>query len=514
MNIAHPRPVVLGDRPITTEELVAVARHGAAVEFSPLYVERVLRARRLVDRFVDEERVIYGVTTGFGDNYKKHIPTAQARQLQRNIVESHAVSVGAPLDEEVVRAIQVTMLSGLGSGHAGTSLETLELIRQLLNNRICPIAPGEGSVGYLSVEAHLARVLIGEGRATTASGIKSGADALQEFGLAPVVLGAKEGLTLTNGTHSVTAIAALVAHDAVRLARVADVISALSMEALRGTVNALDPRIHAMKAHPEQARVARNLSRLLEGSAIAERFRGYRVQDPYSLRAIPQIHGGAKRSIIDAVRVINEELESVGDNPVIIPEGDDGVALMGANFDSTFTGLAADSIVNALTVLAKISERRTDRMVNGAISELPPFLATDPGIDNGYMIAQYTSAALVMEMRSLASPASADSIPTSANQEDTVSNAYYATTKARSAVGKLEYILAIEAMCAVQALDLAAFAEHSSPALASLRHEVRAIVPPVTGDRYFGDDIENLTIAVRDGRMLSWVEDLVGPIDL
>jgi histidine ammonia-lyase len=505
--------VALGDRPISLEEFVAVARFGARVEFTADYERRVSRSRRLIEKFLEENRLIYGVTTGFGANVTEVIAPADAAQLQRNIVLSHAVSVGEPLAEEVVRAIQLMMLVGLGQGFSGTSLETLHLIRDLLNNRITPHAPGEGSVGYLSVEAHMGLVLLGEGRAWVDGELVAGDVALARFGLAPVTLGCKEGLTLTNGTHSVTAIGVLLAHDAVRAAKTADAAAALSLEALKGTIRAFDPRLHRMKKHPEQAAVARNIERILDGSELVEKHRDLRVQDTYNLRAIPQIHGAANRAIKDALIVIEEELHSVGDNPVVIPEGDDGVTLMGANFDSTYVGIQADLIMTALTVLAKVSERRTDRMVNSAFSDLPAFLAPEPGLNNGYMIAQYTSAALVMEMRSASAPASVDSIPTCANQEDPVSNAYLAVTKAYRAVKKLRYVLAIELMCAAQARDLMEVPGRGSAGSEALRGEVRRIVPQVYTDRYFGEEIEHLEKAVHDGTLIAALESAVGNLE-
>jgi histidine ammonia-lyase len=504
--------VSLGDGDITIEEFVAVARHRARVEFAPAYVDRVRRSRKLIERFLAENRLIYGVTTGFGDNVSKVISPQDAEALQRNIVLSHAVSVGEPLRAEVVRAIQLMELVGLGQGYSGTSLEALTLIRDLLNNGVTPYVPGEGSVGYLSPEAHMALVLIGEGRAWVGDELLGGAAALSRAGLEPVTLGCKEGLTLTNGTHSVNGIAALAIYDAIEAAKVADVAAAMSLEALRGTINAFDPRLHTMKRHPEQSAVASNVRRILAGSEIIEKFRDYRVQDTYNLRAIPQMHGGAKRALKDASKVIEDELRSVGDNPVIFPEGDDGTALMGANFDSTFVGIQADLMVNAMTVLAKISERRTDRMVNSAFSELPPFLSPEPGLHNGYMIPQYTAAALYMEMKAACVPASADSVPTSANQEDPVSNAYLAVTKAYELTGKLRYVLAIELMCSAQAHDLLD-AGRASEASDAVYRAVRAVVPTVADDRFFGDDIERLQRLVFDGGVTRTVESVIGSLE-
>ncbi|WP_430332593.1 HAL/PAL/TAL family ammonia-lyase [Rhodococcus sp. ACT016] len=504
--------VKLGDQPISIDEFVAVARFGARVEFTPAYIERVRRSRKLIERFLSENRLIYGVTTGFGNNVTEVISPENAEKLQRNIVLSHAVSVGEPLTEEMVRATQLMMLVGLGQGSSGTSLEVLGLVRDLLNNRITPYVPGEGSVGYLSPEAHMAMALIGEGRVHLDGEIVPARMALANHGLEPVTLGCKEGLTLTNGTHTVTAIAVLLAYDAVRAATVADIVAAVAVEALKGTIKAFDPRLQAVKKHPEQASVAKNVTRILDGSDIVEKYADYRVQDTYSLRGIPQIHGGAKRAIKDAWRIIEDELHSVGDNPVLFPEGDDGVALMGANFDSTFVGIQADLLATAMTVLAKVSERRTDRMVNSAFSELPPFLAPNPGLDNGYMIPQYTAAALYMEMKAACMPASVDSVPTSANQEDPVSNAYLAVTKAYRMVGKLRYILAIELMCATQAHDLLG-GERGSDASRELRRVVREMVPTVSEDRFFGDDIEVIARQVFDGTVIRSVEDVVGTLE-
>ncbi|MER6270332.1 aromatic amino acid lyase [Streptomyces sp900105755] len=501
----------MGENPITIEQFVAIARHGARVAFDATYVDRVRRSRALVERFLAENRLVYGVTTGFGDNVTKVIDPADAELLQRNIVRSHAVSIGDPLPTEMVRAIALMELVGLGEGYSGVRFETLELIRRMLNGRVTPHVPGEGSVGYLAPEAHMALVLLGEGRAWYGDELLPGAEALARIGEQPARLAAKEGLSLTNGTHSVTAIAVLAAHDAGIAATTADIAASLSVQALKGTLRAYDVRIQQRKRHPEQAAVAENLRRLTDSSAISAEFLDNRLQDSLALRAIPQMHGGAKRALAQAREVIVEELHSVGDNPVIHPEGADGVALSGANCDSTFVGIQADSMVNAMTVLAKISERRTDRMVNSNFSELPAFLAPRPGLDSGYMIAQYTAAALTMELRGMAVPASADTVPTSAGQEDVVSNAYLAALKAYRAARKLSHVVAIEVMCAVQALDLLA-PRSPSPAAEALRARIRETVPTVDADRGFHADLEHIAELVRSGEALRIVENVIGPL--
>ena len=510
---AGTETVLLDDAPLTVDQVVAVARHGAVVRFSDGYARRVDAAADLVTRFLDDRTVVYGVTTGFGDNYTETIAPEDALRLQENIIVSHAVSVGAPIPEDQVRAILVVMLAHLGAGRSGTRLETLELVRALLEEHVTPVVPGCGSLGYLALEAHIALVLTGRGRATVDGAVVSGAEALRRRGLTPVRLRAKEGLTLLNGIMSITAVAALVTHDLRRAVRQADVIGALAFESLRGTTRALDPRVHALRRYPEQATSARNLVRLLEGSAIAELHRDHRVQDPYLLRALPQLHGSVRRSFDDAARVVDESLGSVGDNPLLFPEHGD--AVMAGNFDGTSVGLAMDAVKAAAAVLAHHSERRTDRMVNSTVSELPPFLASTPGLNNGLMIPQYTAAALVLEMRGEVSPASVESIPTSAGQEDPVSNAHLAAQQAYRSVDRLQYVLAIELLAAAQAADLLEdeVGVSGSPALRAVRDTVRRLVPTAPVDREFGRDIEALRTFLTSDDLVAAAESVTGPLE-
>ena len=403
---AHPQQitqVVLGDREPSIEKFVAVARYAAKVSFSEAYQQRVKKSRGLVERFLDENRLVYGVTTGFGDNVRHVISASNAKELQVNIVRSHAVAVGEPLKREQVRAIQLMVLISLGKGYSGVRLELLELIAALLNNDVVPFAPGEGSVGYLAVEGHLALVLLGEGKARVNGGEwVDGATALKQVGLQPTDLQCKEGLAMLNGTTSVTAIAILALYNAMQTASLADVAAALSMEALKGTIRAFDPRYHSIKAHKEQAQTARNIKAMLHDSQLIAENIDYRLQDAYSLRSIPQVHGASKRFIEHARENIENEIHSSGDNPVIYPLDDgDGIAISGANFDGTYIGMSADSLCVALANLAKIAERRIDRMVNSHFSEMPAFLVRNPGLNSGYMILQYTAAGLYAEMKSL-----------------------------------------------------------------------------------------------------------------
>ncbi|EJM21798.1 histidine ammonia-lyase [Pseudomonas sp. GM18] len=507
---AHPQQitqVVLGDREPSIEEFVAVARYSAKVSFSETYKNRVKKSRGLVERFLDENRLVYGVTTGFGDNVRHVISPQNAKELQVNIVRSHAVAVGEPLKREQVRAIQLMVLISLGKGFSGVRLELLELIAALLNNEVVPFAPGEGSVGYLAVEGHLALVLLGEGKARVNGGEwVDGATALEQVGLQPTDLQCKEGLAMLNGTMSVTAIAILALYNAMQTASLADVTAALSLEALKGTIRAFDPRYHSIKAHKEQAQTARDIKAMLHDSQLIAENIDYRLQDAYSLRAIPQVHGASKRFIDHARENIENEIHSSGDNPIIYPlEDGDGIAISGANFDGSYIGMSADSLCVALANLAKISERRIDRMVNSHFSEMPAFLVRNPGLNSGYMILQYTAAGLYAEMKALSFPSSVDSFSTCANQEDLVSLAYNAVIKAYKVSEKLESVLAIELLVGCQALDFHDVRKASSVTKA-VYDLVRSRVPVADHDRAFYSDMVSVTEQVRSGEILATVQ--------
>ncbi|MEH7546408.1 MULTISPECIES: histidine ammonia-lyase [Bacillaceae] len=510
----HPREikkVTLGNGEISINEIIAVSRYDAEVLFSHDYRNRVNISRTVIEKFLDEERVIYGVTTGFGSNITKNISSEDTETLQKNIIRSHAVSVGSPLEKEVVRAIQFMILVNLGNGFSGVKLATLELLRSLLNHQIVPFAPGEGSVGYLSPEAHMALVLIGEGKAWHNGELIRGSDALEKAGLQPVSLGCKEGLALISGTTSVTALASLALYNSIQAAKTADIVGAMSLEALKGTIQAFNPRTHSVKKHEEQAGTARNIINMLKGSEIAEKYRDYRLQDALSLRCIPQVHGAIKKVLKDAEFTICNEINSSSDNPLITTE-DQGDALMGGNFDGTFVGIYADTIAIAMANLAKVSERRLDRLVNFHVSELPNFLVAKPGLNSGYMIPQYTVAGLLNEIRVLAHPATVDNTPTCANQEDVVSFAYFAAKKAYQITKKLEYILGLELMAAVQALDF----HHPlkpSPASQKVYELIRSVVPTVEEDRYFYPDIQFITNLIREGEILNAIELIIGKLD-
>ncbi|MCL2368556.1 MAG: aromatic amino acid ammonia-lyase, partial [Oscillospiraceae bacterium] len=327
---------------ITMAEYIAVVRHYAKLEFSQSFIDRVNRARGIIEGFLEENRLIYGVTTGFGENVRVVIPPEEASELQHNIVRSHAASVGEPLCEEMVRAIQLQMILNTGGGYSGISLGLISLIRDMLNKRVIPYAPGEGSVGYLGVEGHFTLVLMGEGKAWYQGELMSGKEALEAAGLSPRTLGCKEGLSLLNGSTSVTAIGVLALYDAIVTAKTLDIAGCMSFEALKATILGCDERLHSVKQHAEQRETARIFRDILKDSQIMAQYKDARVQDPYALRCTPQVHGAGKRLIRQAYESVWEEVCSVSDNPIVYPgeNGAEDVALMGGNFDGTYVGAA------------------------------------------------------------------------------------------------------------------------------------------------------------------------------
>lgn len=507
------KKVVLGLDGMSVEEFIAIARYNALLEFSDAFVTRVKKSRATLNRFLEEEQIIYGVNTGFGENVRYSISAEDASLLQKNVIRSSACSVGEPLAKEQVRAIQVMMILNTGSGSSGISIEMLTMIKELLNKQITPYAPGEGSVGYLAVEGHISLVPIGEGRAWYQERLLPGEKVLKLAGLSPVNIGCKEGLSLTNGSTSVTALGLLAVYDAVNTAKAIDVISAISYEALRGTIKGCDERLHSLKKHAEQQRTARLIRTILADSEIMEQYRDSKVQDAYILRCTPHFQGAAKRILRQSLESICEEMHSVSDNPVIFDDGIDAAALMGGNFDGSYVGSAADYICISLGILAKISERRTDRMVNRFFSGLPAFLIKNSGLNDGLMLPQYTAAALASEIKILAHPCSVDSIPTCANQEDPVSMAYHASKKAYDATKKLQYIAGIELMTSLQALDFVTEGANMASVTKKIYDYVRQSVASLEDDRFLGDDMECLFSMIREGDFVNMVEGIIGTLE-
>ena len=476
---------------------MGVARKSVAIGLERHAEQRVQAAEKLVAKMIERDEPVYGVNTGFGDLSTVRIPATEMRALQRNLVRSHAMGVGDPLPVDAVRAIMLLRANTLASGRAGVRRETLDLLVDMLNRGIHPVIPMHGSVGAsgdLAPLAHLALVLIGEGEAIHDGKRKSAADALKHAGLKPIELAPKEGIALINGTQVMTGIGCLALHDAEVLATTADVVAAMSAEALRATDQAWDAAIHEARPHPGQRSVAANLRRLMEGSGIRESHRtgDPRVQDPYSIRCVPQVHGAARDALGYVRRVLETEINAVTDNPLVFPE--DGRVLSGGNFHGQPVAIALDLATIAVAQLGDIAEARIDRLTNGHTSGLPPFLAPDPGSNSGFMVAQYTAAALVAEDRLRAVPASIQSVPTSAGMEDHVSMGVHAAHKLVAVVRNVRDILAVEALCAAQGLDLLRM--RSSEPLEAAKAVVRERSAFVGQDRTLAPDIAAMSEAI------------------
>lgn len=455
--------VLIDGSRLTIEEVIAVARaepRMIRVELSSEAGRRVDRAADAVARMLDEGRIAYGITTGFGAFKDRVIPRQQVEQLQRNILLSHSVGVGDAFDAAATRAIMLIRANTLARGYSGIRRKTLQLLLDLLNLGIHPVIPQQGSLGAsgdLAPLAHMGLVLIGEGWAKIGDEISAGRDALERAGLDPVVLTAKEGLALTNGTSVMCALGVLETYRAERLSRVADIAGALSLEALHGTPEAFDERIHGLRPFPRQMECAAFLRRVLEGSGYVRWRDPANVQDAYTLRCIPQVHGAARDAIAYARWAMEIELNSVTDNPLIFIDDTTGNVdvISGGNFHGEPLAIAFDYLAIAVTELGNISERRIMRLCDEASNThvLPPFLTTEGGLNSGFMLAQYTAAALATENKVLAHPASVDTIPTSANVEDHVSMGCTAALKLGRIVQNVERILAIELMAAAQGID-------------------------------------------------------------
>jgi histidine ammonia-lyase len=494
-----------GGERLTLGEVVAVAREGAAVAIAPSAIERVRTARAFVDRICDEDRTVYGVTTGFGHLSSVKIDHDQLAELQRNLLRSHASGVGEPFDVPTVRAVMLLLANSLSRGHSGVRPALVELLVGMLNAGVAPVIPTRGSVGAsgdLAPLAHLGLVLIGEGEAWHAGERLPGTEVLQRAGLAPIQLAEKEGLALINGTHVMEACGALAVADAWRLLRAAEVAAAMSLEALLSSYVPLDARIHALRPQAGQAVTAERLRALLEGSEINPSHADCgRVQDPYTLRCIPQVLGAARDALSYCSQVFDAELGAVTDNPLIFAE--DGDVLTGGNFHGQPLALALDMLAVALAQVASFSERRTYNLLgphdwDTGTNRIPLFLAPQPGLNSGYMIAQYVAAALVNEIKVLAHPASIDSIPTSAGMEDFVSMGVTAALKARQALDLAYRVVAIELLCAAQGLD---FRKPLRPGrgVVAAHEAVRGLVPTLAADRPPSPDIEAVAVALREG---------------
>jgi histidine ammonia-lyase len=442
---------------LSLEQFAEVVAGGARVVLAEPARAAVAAAREVIERAVSSGAAVYGVNTGFGNLANVRIADADLETLQERLVLSHAAGVGEPLPDAAVRGMLLLRANTLAKGHSGVRPRLVEALLDLLNHDLLPEVPSRGSVGAsgdLAPLAHLALPLIGRGRVRRAGAFVPAAEALREAGLSPLRLAPREGLGLVNGTQAMTSLLALAVLEARRLVRVADLVGALSTDALRGADTAFDARIHAARPHPGQLASARNLWGLLAGSGIraSHRTNDARVQDPYSLRCMPQVHGAVRDTLADVERRLLVEMNSATDNPLVFAA--DGEALSGGNFHGEPMALAADFLTIALAELGSISERRTEKLTNDAFSGLPPFLVTNAGLNSGFMMAHVTAAALVSENKVLAHPASVDSIPTSADKEDHVSMGMWAAWKCGLVAANLRQILAIELLAASQGIDL------------------------------------------------------------
>ncbi len=505
-------PVVLNGESLTLAEIEAVSIANRPVEIGDQARARMAASRATIEQILDAGQTVYGVNTGFGKLSDVRIPHESLAQLQTNLVRSHSAGVGSPLSEAESRAMLLLRANVLAKGFSGNRPELVDLLVAMLNAGVHPVIPEKGSVGAsgdLAPLAHLALVVIGEGEAFHRGERIPGAEAMKRAGLAPLPLAAKEGLALLNGTQAMTAVGGLAVARARRLVQLADVAGAMSLDALKGTPAAFDARIHEARPHTGQIAAAAHLTRLMEGSEIRESHRQHcsRVQDAYCLRCMPQVHGAVRDVLAHVTSVVETEAGSATDNPLVFPGiSKEHEVLSGGNFHGAPLAYAFDYAAIALTDLAGITERRIDRLLNPDINEgLPAFLSPDPGLSSGFMIAQIVAAALINECQVFATPSSTGSIPTDGGKEDHVSMGMTGALKLRSIIDNVERIVAIELMCAAQAIEFRRPLK-SSPPLEAVHDAIRAVVPRLEQDRVLATDIDAMAGAVRAGAFNAWLE--------
>ncbi|RKI67949.1 histidine ammonia-lyase [bacterium 1xD42-67] len=505
--------VVLDGRSLTLETFVAAARYGARVELAGSALEAMERSRALAEKIAGEGRVAYGITTGFGDFQKVAVPEEMSNHLSTNLILSHCTATGEPYSREVVRGMLLLRANALCGGVSGVRPLLVQMMIRMLNEDVCPVVPQKGSLGAsgdLAPLAHMALPLLGRGEAWYRGELLPGREAMERAGIQPLdTLLCKEGLGMTNGTCAMTSVGSLALYDTICAAQLADAVASMDFEALTGLRDAFDPRIHQVRGQKGQMMVAANMRLLLAGSEILDNCQKDRVQDAYALRCIPQVHG-AVRDAIDYVREkVEIELNAVTDNPLIFPE--DEAVISGGNFHGEPLAIPFDTLGIACAELAGISERRIERMVNAALSNgLAPFLTTTPGVNSGYMIVQYAAASMVSENKVLAHPASVDSIPSSANQEDVVSMGTTAARKAGWIVQNTLSVLADELLTACQAIDirrrLDTHGQGIAPVHQAILDHVRERIPFLEEDRELWPDIRAAEEMVRSGELLAIIQ--------
>ncbi|MBR0157172.1 MAG: histidine ammonia-lyase [Clostridia bacterium] len=506
--------VTINGMSLTVEQVAAVARKNEKVRISAEAKKAVNKARAYVEKKLDEQAVVYGLTTGFGKFSDKYIPLDETAQLQRNLIISHSCGMGNPLPTECVRAAMLLRCNALCRGNSGIRLSTIETLLAMLNAGVHPIVPEKGSLGAsgdLAPLSHIVLVMLGEGRAEYMGEIMTGKEAMEKAGIPTVELAAKEGLALINGTQIMTAVGCLAVYDAMQLTKTADIACAMTAEALLGIKKAYDPKVHAVRGHKGQMDCAANLLKLLEGSELAHDVIPGKVQDAYALRCTPQIHGASRDAIKYVYDAVTREINAVTDNPIIFPDDDE--AISGGNFHGQPMALAFDFLGIALAEFANVSERRIERLVNPALSfGLPAFLSENGGLNSGFMITQYSAASMVSENKVWAHPASVDSIPSSANQEDHVSMGTIAARKARMILDNAQKVIGIELFAASQGLFLRGD-KKMAPATKAVYKRIRKSVAPIHDDIVMYEQMNKFDEMVKSGELNAIAEKVTGELN-
>lgn len=500
--------VIINGNDLRLEDIVNVARNNYQVELSEEAIKRVEKSRGIVDKIVEEDRVVYGITTGFGKFSDVSISGEDCKTLQRNLIISHACGFGNSLDTDIVRTIILLRANALSKGYSGIRLSTLQTLVAMLNKGVHPVIPEKGSLGAsgdLAPLSHMVLPMLGEGEAEYQGEIISGREAMNKAGIEVVQLIAKEGLALINGTQVMTAVGALALWDGINLIKSGDIAAALTVEALRGIRDAFDLRTHNIRPHEGQIETAKNILALVDGSSLVTSQGEIRVQDAYTLRCIPQIHGASKDALNYAKHKVEIEINSVTDNPIVTEEGD---VISGGNFHGQPMALTFDFLGIAMSEIANVSERRLERLINYQLNDLPAFLVKHGGLNSGFMITQYAAAALVSENKILAHPASVDSIPSSANQEDHVSMGTIAARKARDIIRNAERVVATEILAACQAIDFRE--DYTLGKGTKVAYEsVRNVVNFIENDVVMYKEIDKVTDLLRSGELANKVEEVV-----
>ncbi len=504
--------VQIDGRSLTLQEFISVTRGQEEVVLTEASISAIDKSRKLVDEIVDQKRIVYGISTGFGRFSDVSISKEDAAQLQKNLIISHSCGVGEPFSKEIARGVVLLRANALARGNSGVRHSTIQTMVDILNKGVTPVIPQKGSLGAsgdLAPLSHMVLVMLGEGEAWYQGERLTGKEAMAKAGIPTIELTSKEGLGLINGTQVMTSVGAHAVYDALNLSKLADITAALTIEALTGITDAFDPRIHALRPHQGQQNTAANLLQILSGSKRTTHQGEVRVQDAYTLRCVPQVHGASKDAINYVADKVGIELNAVTDNPIIFP--DEGDAISGGNFHGQPMALPFDFLGIAIAELANISERRIERLVNPNLSELPAFLTEKGGLHSGFMIMQYSAAALVSENKVLAHPASVDSIPSSANKEDHVSMGTIAARKSWDILANAKHVLAIELLAACQAIDLS----ENKPLAAATEKVYQCIrkeVPKLVDDRIMYVDINKVVSLIDQGVLLDAAEGACGEI--